>query len=368
MTVYYHDGEFPPDDRLEWSDLIPLLGPTATAIARYDGILGLIPNPLSLLTPSKVQEAVFSSRIEGTQTTVIEVLRSESGGGRVPMSAERQLDIQEVLNYINAMNKAEKLLEKYPLSQRVIKESHIILMQGLRGHGKSPGQYRRIQNWIGPSNCKIDEAKFVPVDAQKLDDAMSKWEKYIHQDHPDQLVQLAILHAEFESLHPFLDGNGRLGRMLIPLFLWQQNLLQKPIFNISSYFEADRDSYYDGLLSVSKDKNWTRWIKYFLEALGKQAEYNYQKSYKILELYENTKEEVAKNVRSQYAILALDWIFNNPVFRTSRFKNNQGIPRASANRVLSAFKNLDILTEYEKKRGNISAVYAFPKLIEIIDS
>jgi len=365
VTVYYHYGDFPPDHGLEWSNLIPLLGPTAAAIARYDGILGAIPNPFLLLTPLTIQEAVLSSRIEGTQATVLEVLES-GGAGMVPDSAGRQLDIQEVWNYIKAMQKAEELLEQYPLSQRVIREAHSVLLQGVRGHGKSPGQYRRIPNWIGPPNCKMNEARFVPIEAQKLDDAMSEWEKYIHREHPDRLVQLAILHAEFESLHPFLDGNGRLGRMLIPLFLWQQNFIQGPIFNISSYFEADRDAYYDGLLSVSKDGNWAGWIKYFLEALGKQAEYNYHKARSIFELYEQTGEAVAQNVRSQYAVLALGWIFKNPVFKTSSFKNSQGIPRASAHRVLSAFEDLGILAKHAQTRGNVSAVYAFPKLIEII--
>ncbi len=368
MTVYYHNGEFPPDSRLEWSNLIPLLGPTAAEIARYDGILGAIPNPFLLLTPLKIQEAVLSSRIEGIQATVLEVLESGNDDGRAPTSSERQLDIQEVWNYINAMHKAEELLKKYPLSQRVIKESHSVLLQGIRGHGKSPGQYRRVPNWIGPPNCKMDEAKFVPIEAQKIDDAMSKWEKYIHQEHPDRLVQLAILHAEFESLYPFLDGNGRLGRMLIPLFLWQQGLIQKPVFNISSYFEADRDTYYDGLLLVSKDGNWTGWIKYFMEALRKQAEYNYQKAHDILGLYEKTREEVAQNVRSQYTTPALDWIFNCPVFSASSFKNNQDIPRASANRVLSAFEDLGILVKHKQARGSVPAVYVFPKLIEIIES
>ncbi len=366
MTVYYHSGEFPPDHRLEWSKLIPKLGPTAAAIARYDAILEAIPNPFLLLNPLKIQEAVLSSRIEGTQATVLEVLES-GGGGRVPASAERQLDIQEVRNYINAMQIAEELLGKYPLSQRVIKETHSVLLQGVRGHGKSPGRYRRMPNWIGPPNCKIDEAKFVPIEAQKLDDAMSEWEKYIHQEHPDRLVQLAILHAEFESLHPFLDGNGRLGRMLIPLFLWQQNLIQRPVFSISSYFEEDRDAYYDGLLLVSKDGNWVGWIKYFLEALRKQAERNYKKARGILELYEETKRDVAQNVRSQYTSPALDWIFNHPVSTTSSLINYQGVPRASASRVLSAFENLGILVKQQQPRGSLSAVYVFPKLIEIID-
>ena len=233
MPVHYHQGRFPPDERLDWEKLIPLLGPTAGAVARYDGTLSAIPNPEVLLAPLTTQEAVLSSRIEGTQTTFEEVLGFEAG--REPESPERREDIHEVLNYRSAMRQAKRQLEKLPLSQRVIREAHSILLTGTRGEGNAPGEYRRIPNWIGPPGCTIEDAKFVPIDASSLPDAMSNWECYLHMDQPaDRLVQLAILHAEFEALHPFLDGNGRLGRMLVPLFLWQFDLIRSPMFYISA--------------------------------------------------------------------------------------------------------------------------------------
>ena len=179
-----------------------------------------------------------------------EVLEFEAGGE--PESPARREDIHEVLNYRSAMRHAEEIMQELPLCMRVIREAHRILLAGVRGEGKSPGEYRRVPNWIGPSGCTIDEATFVPVAAGKLPEAMGAWESYIHREAPDRLVQLAILHAEFEALHPFLDGNGRLGRMLVPLFLWRSGLIRAPRFYVSAYLEARRDAYYDGLLAVSR--------------------------------------------------------------------------------------------------------------------
>ena len=307
MPVRYHGGKFPPHDLLDWSRLIPLLGPTAAAVARYDGMLAAIPNADVLLAPLTTQEAVLSSRIEGTQATIGEVLEFEAG--RMPESPERREDIREVINYRAALRRAQTSLEDLPLSQRVIRGAHAVLLAGARGEGKAPGDYRRVPNWIGPPGCTLEDAKFVPIEAERLPDAMSAWERYIHQDVPDRLVQLAVLHAEFEALHPFLDGNGRLGRMLVPLFMWQHGLIRAPMFYISAYFEARRDAYYDGLLAVSRDDDWTGWARFFLDALKEQAEDNLTKAKGILDLYENMKKRVMEITRSQYAILALDWIF-----------------------------------------------------------
>jgi len=259
MSVHYHLGRFPPA-QLDWSTLIPLLGPTAAAVARYDGTLAAIPNAAVLLSPLTTQEAVLSSRIEGTQATMGEVLTFEARGDSPGLSEERRNDIREVLNYRAAMRMAEKMLADVPLSQRVIREAHKVLLDGVRGQGKAPGEYRRLPNWIGPAGCTVEQARFVPISADKLPDAMSAWERYLHADAPDRLVQLAIVHAEFEALHPFLDGNGRLGRMLVPLFLWQNGLIQRPMFYLSAFLEAHRDEYYERLLAVSRDDDWDRLV------------------------------------------------------------------------------------------------------------
>jgi Fic family protein len=362
--VHYHEGRFPPST-INWPRLLPLVGPAAAAVARYDGMLAAIPNPDVLLAPLTTQEAVLSSRIEGTQATMGEVLEFEAG--REAASPERRDDIQEVINYRAAMRAAERMLRDLPLSQRVIREAHKVLLSGVRGQHKSPGEYRRIPNWIGPPGCTIDEAHFVPIGADRLPDAMSAWERYAHADAPDLLVQLAILHAEFEALHPFLDGNGRLGRMLVPLILRQAGLIQRPMFYISAYFEARRDEYYAGLLAVSRDDDWTGWCRFFLEAVRAQAEDNLAKARAILGLYEDLKRRVPEMTRSQYAIRALDWIFERPIFRSSDFVASAGIPAPTARRFLGVLRNGGVLRALAVGRGRRAAVLAFPAILDIAE-
>lgn len=368
MAIQYHLGQFPPNT-LDWQQLIPLLGPANAAIARYDGTLAAIPNAAVLLSPLTTQEAVLSSRIEGTQATMGEVLQYEAQGENdaSEFAPERQADIQEVLNYRASIRHAETMLKNLPLGQRVIKEIHSVLMSGVRGANKSPGEYRKIPNWIGPHGCTIDTARFVPIGADKLPDGMSAFEKYIHTDEPDTLVQLAVLHAEFESLHPFLDGNGRLGRMIVPLFLWQRGLIQSPMFYISAFFEANRDEYYERLLAVSADSDWTQWCVFFLKAIREQAELNQTKASDILTLYNAMKARVAEVTRSQYAIHALDWIFERPIFKSTDFTQHANIPDATAKRLIAELVNADILKPMRKGAGRRATVYIFPTLLNLAE-
>ena len=363
--VHYHEGRFPPEQRLDWQQLIPLIGPAVAAVARYDGVLSAVPNPSVLLAPLTTQEAVLSSRIEGTQATMGEVLEFEAG--QEASSPDRRDDIQEVLNYRTAMRAAEEMLRELPLCQRVIRGAHQVLLSGVRGEDKSPGEYRRVPNWIGPPGRTVAEARFVPIDAQKLPDAMSAWERYLHSDAADLLVQLAILHAEFEALHPFLDGNGRLGRMLVPLFLWQRQLIQRPMFYISAYFETHRDDYYEGLLAVSRDDDWTGWCRFFLEAVRVQAEDNLTKAKDILALYEKMKHQVAALTRSQYAIHALDWIFQTPILSSTDFVKNVNIPEPTARRILTQLRQGGILKEIRAGRGSRPAIFTFPDILNIAE-
>ena len=363
--VHYHEGRFPPDERIDWPTLIPFIGPAAAAVARYDGALGAIPDPRILLTPLTTREAVLSSRIEGTQATMGEVLQFEAG--QAPASPERRDDIREVLNYRAAMHQAVEMLRDLPLSQRVIRAAHRVLLSGVRGAGQAPGEYRRIPNWIGPPGCSIEEAHFVPPSADRLGDAVTTWERYLHYDGPDRLVQLAVVHAEFEALHPFLDGNGRLGRMLVPLFLWQTGLIRAPMFYISAYFEAHRNAYYDGLLAVSRDDDWTGWCRFFLQAVKSQAEENLAKAQGIIDLYDNAKGSVIDLTRSQYAIYALDWVFERPIFRASDFVAGSGIPKPTARRILNVLREGGILKTIQEGRGRRAAVVAFPDLLNIAE-
>ena len=363
--VRYAEDAFPPEDRLDWPRLIPLIGPAAAALARYDELLATIPGPDVLLSPLTTQEAVLSSRIEGTRATMGEVL--EFVAGERAVSSERQDDIREVLNYRAAMRQAVTLLEDLPLCQRVILEAHRVLLTGVRGAGKSPGAYRRIPNWIGPPGSRLEDATYVPVGADQLPTAMGAWERYLHEDAPDRLIQLAILHAEFEALHPFLDGNGRLGRMLVPLFLWQHGLIRQPVFYISAYLEERRDRYYDSLLRVSRDDDWTGWCELFLKAVSTQAEDNRAKAKAILALYEETTRWFASVTRSPGAIDALRWLFENPVLSSTAFAHATDAPRRTALRWIGAFEDKGILREITTGNGRRPRILVFPELLNIAE-
>lgn len=364
--VQYHYGKFPPQN-VNWERLIPLIGPANAAIARYDGKLSAVPNAWVLLTPLSTQEAVLSSKIEGTQATIGEVLEFEAEGEERAISIEKKSDIKEILNYREAMSHATVLLEKLPLSQRLIRETHCKLMEGVRGHNKCPGDYRKVPNWIGPPGCSIDEAKFVPISADKLADGMSEWEKYIHKGEPDRLVQLAITHAEFEALHPFLDGNGRLGRMCVPLFMYKSGLISRPIFYISAYFEAHRDSYYNRLLAISKDDDWTGWCEFFLNAVLAQAEENDKKTTEIINLYDSLKDKMREITHSQFSINALEFIFRRMIFKATDFSTNSGIPRPSTVRILAALRENGLLKVIREARGRRPAIYIFSDLFNIVE-
>lgn len=365
--VYYHDGQFPPKD-MDWSQLIPFLSPAGAALSRFDAVLELIPNPQVLLSPLTTQEAVLSSKIEGTQATMTEVLEYEAGAKRdEPVEPEKIKDIQEVLNYRHALRLAEEQLKTIPLSGRLLSESHKILLDGVRGRNKSPGQFRKIPNWIGPPGCNEQDARYVPISADQLPEGVSQWEKYIHSDQMDALVQLAVIHAEFEALHPYLDGNGRLGRMLIPLYLYSKGLLRAPTFYISAYLESHREEYYDRLMAVSEHGDWTGWCVFFLKALMAQAEANTSKARQIFVLYETKKKEFVEITRSKHAITALDFIFKRPLFLASEFTLGSDITESAAKRILRRLLDAGILNQIYKGAGQRSSLLAFSELLDIAD-
>jgi len=364
--VHYHTGKFPPQ-RLKWEQLIPLIGPASAALASYGGLLRAVPNADVLLSPLTTQEAVLSSRIEGTQATMGEVLEYEAGGPSEALAPKKVDDIHEVLNYRRAMREAVKILDELPLCQRVIKRIHSILLEGVRGHAKARGRYKPVLNYIGPEGCNLSRARFVPVAPEHVAEGMSRWEKYLHSETPDRLVQLAIAHVEFEALHPFLDGTGRLGRMLVPLFLYEKKLLHAPVFYLSEYLEANRQEYYDRLLAVSSKNDWTGWCQFFLRAIVQQAAENEAKARRILELYQNKKDWMVRTTRSQHSISALDFIFNQPVFSLSHFVTDSHIPAPTARRILKLCHTNGLLKEIQAASGRKSTIYAFPELLNIAE-
>lgn len=363
--VHYQVESFPPDDRLDWTALVPLIGPASVAVARYDGLLEAVPNPDVLAAPLGTREAVLSSRIEGTHATTRQVLEYQAG--QAPPSPELRDDVVEVLNYRAAMREAQDLLRDLPLCLKVIRRVHRILLQGARGKGRAPGEFRRIANWIGSPGSTIDTASFVPIEASKLTEGLGRWEKYLHHEARDRLVQLAVLHAEFEALHPFLDGNGRLGRMLVPLYLWQMGIINQPNFYISAFFEANRAVYYERLLAVSRDDDWTGWCLFFLEAVQAQAEDSIARARAILDLYEKTKRRVAGLTHARYALDVLDFIFENPIFTSADFSTHRGLPAYSARRVLNTFRDGEILHLTRPASGRQSAIFEFTELLDIAE-
>ena len=360
-ATQYHNSGFPPAE-LDWQRLIPLIGPANAAVARYEGVLQGIPNAQVLLSPLTSQEAVLSSKIEGTQATLGEVLEFEAA--EESATGDKRDDILEVLNYRKALRSAVDDMKERPLSQRLIRDAHRVLMQGVRGRNKTPGEYRRVANWIGPQGGTVEQARFIPPGPERLSELMTAWEKYIHGDAPDKLLQLALLHAEFEAIHPFLDGNGRLGRLLVPLFLVQNQLLSGPHFYISAFFEVHRDEYYEHLLAVSRDRDWTGWCVFFLQALKAQAHDNEARASAILELYRSKLDWIVKATGSRFAVTALDWFFNQPTFKTSDFVKSAGIPLQTAYKIVREVRDGGLLKVKRAGSGRRPDVLEFAQLIE----
>jgi Fic family protein len=355
-----------PLDCIDWASHVRLIGLANASLARFDGIIQNIVNPLLLLSPLTTQEAVISSKIEGTQASMEEVLEFEVAPDKT-LEPSKLEDIQEIINYRQAMGQAVSELKKRPLCLNLIKKLHIMLLDSVRGRNKAPGEFRRVQNFIGPVGCLIDKASFVPPSPELVNSAMDNWEKYVHYDEKDLLVQLAIVKAQFELIHPFLDGNGRMGRMLIPIFLYEKNLLSEPVFYLSEYFESKRDIYYERLLAISQQNDWNGWIHFFLNAVIDQANSNTNRAKAILGLYNRMKQKVTDKINSKYLIQAIDVLFSSPILTTSNFVLKSKIPKHSAIRIINAMKQSNIIVEIKPGKGRSPSIMLFPELYAIIE-
>lgn len=357
-----------PLNDLDYRLLLPLVGRANAALARYDGLLTGIPNPAVMLSPLTTQEAVLSSKIEGTQATVDEVLEQEAG---LLKEGEKYKDIQEISNYRKALFSARQHLETYPIRLGFVRELHRILMDSVRGQDKMPGEFRLDQNWIGPPGCPIEQATFVPPNPMQLPDYLQAWERYLDSDDMDFLIQTAVVHAQFELLHPFKDGNGRIGRILIPLFLYQKRVLSQPMFYLSEYLENHRDEYYQRLKAISADQDWNGWIAFFLRATIEQAGQNTGRVETIKTLYDEMKVAIQETTRSQYSVHLLDAIFSKPIFRLSELAQQLsagfGIHEKTAPALLRQLRDAGILREIQPGSGRRSAILCFPRLINLAE-
>jgi Fic family protein len=349
---------------LNYSSLVGLVGRANAALARYDGLLQGIVNPQVLLSPLTTQEAVLSSKIEGTQATLDEVLQHEAGALQ---EGEKATDIKEIQNYRLALRLSTDCLADRPLSLGLVRQMHTLLMDSVRGQDKEPGQFRKEQNWIGRPGCKLEEASFVPPSPLRLLDHLENWERYLGLRDVDPLIQTAVVHAQFEVIHPFKDGNGRIGRVLIPLFLYQQRALATPMFYLSEYLEANRERYYDRLRGISAQEDWLGWIAFFLEAVEKRAETHSLKVREMLALYNDMKLKITEATRSKFAIAVLDAIFDRPIFPASGFGERLGINKVTATTLLKQLRDAGVLMPLREASGRRAALLAFPALLNIAE-
>jgi len=354
-----------PLQNVAWEDLLPSIIKANTALANFNGFLETIRNPLIFLSPLMTQEAVLSSRIEGTQASFSDILEYEAAPKRIKANYN---DIEEVINYREALRYAEGELAKRPICLNIIREIHAILLKGVRGESKARGEFRKIQNWIGPPDSKIETASFVPPSPENLLNYLSNWEKYCHYDEKDRIVQLAVIHAQFEIIHPFLDGNGRVGRILIPLFLKEKALLKYPSLYLSEFFDKNRKEYYLKLRNITEKGDWNNWIKYFLLAVTAQAETNTKRAKQVANLYEELKYTIQQVTKTKKSIQIQDFLFSKIMFQTPDFTVASGLSKPHAARVLKKLMQHDIVKTISPAKGRRPAIYGFNGLMEIIES
>ncbi len=349
-----------PVERLDRNQLLPLVGEANAELGHYNGLLYGLVSPRVMLSPLTNEEAVLSSKIEGTQATEDEVLEHEAG---LLKQGEKEKDIQEIINYRMALLYAQEYLKEHSITLVLIRNLHKTLLDSVRGKNKNPGRFRKTQNWIGKIGCKKEDATFMPPSPLILQDHLNKLQHYLESNDIDFLIQTAIVHAQFELIHPFEDGNGRIGRILIPLFLYQKKKLSQPVFYLSAYLESHREEYYERLRNISTENDWNGWVVFFLTAIIEQAKTNSNRVRSIMKLYESMKTQIQQITHSQHTVDLLDAIFDRPIFGTTDFVNRTGIHKTTAMGLLRQLKNGGVLEELRQGKGRSAAILCFPKLL-----
>ena len=349
----------PPD--LNWTErLIRSLSDADRFIGLLSGEGKKQPNPHLLIRPFIKREAVMSSRIEGTQATLGELLASDAGAA-VDRSPD---DLREVGNYVAALDHGIKRLNTLPLSLRLIREIHEKLMEGVHGSYAAPGQFRKTQNWIGPAGCTLQNAVYIPPPPELLMDCLGKWEQFLHVQTIPPLVQAGLLHYQFEAIHPFLDGNGRVGRLLIILFLLERKVLASPLLYISAFFEATRDEYYDRLLAVSQKSQWNSWLEYFLNCIARMSEDVLDRAERINLLLEKWKKEVAGR-KPKILMNAVELLAENPFWTAKKLSERMQVAFTTAQRSINVLVEQKILFQVDKvQRDRVFVAKAIMKIFD----
>ncbi|MCX7061491.1 MAG: Fic family protein [Gammaproteobacteria bacterium] len=365
QAVHYHLGHFPPAT-LDLARLMPGLLAATSALARYDQMLRGMHNSELFLAPLRGQEAVISSRMEGTISTLDEILQLEAEYGEddaAGAASEFRSDVMETVLYRRALNTAQsRMAQGQPLSESLIRTAHHQLLSIGRGASKSPGAYKREQNYVGERGSR--RVSFVPVAPEHLASGMEALFRLIGDTTMPVLLRTALAHAEFEALHPFEDGNGRVGRMLITLMLWNGGAIGEPHFYISRYFEDRKDEYIERLRCVSSDLDWNGWCAFFLDAVAQQAIRNLEAAQAIKAFYDEMKPRFAELLASKFAVAALDYLFSQPVFSNSRFTSESGIPSQTAARFTRVLQAEGLLQTVREPAGRRSAIYRFEPLMQ----
>lgn len=311
----------PPRLPADW-ELTRILSEADRALSELAGLGRTMPNPHLLIGPFVRREAVLSSRIEGTRADIADLYAYEAGQLPLPgLDAPPEADVREVLNYVNALEYGLKRLETLPVSLRLMRELHERLLAGVRGEHALPGEFRRSQNWIGPPGCTLNEAIFVPPPVPQMHEALDALEKYLHSDdiYPP-LLRLALVHYQFEAIHPFVDGNGRIGRLLLSLLLVQWGLLPLPLLYLSAYFYRYRQDYYDLLLGVSERGAWRDWLLFFLRGVAEQAGDAAARAKKLQDLQETWRARLAQARTSALTLRLADLLFSSPILTIPQVK------------------------------------------------
>lgn len=343
-------------------DLVSKLSEADRAVSELAGIARTLPNPHLLIGPFVRREAVLSSRIEGTQASLSDLFFFEAA-----QSKEKEVpDVREVSNYVKALEYGLDRLKDLPVSLRLLKEIHARLMEGVRGTNQTPGEFRRSQNWIGPAGCTLMDATFVPPPVDEMQKALDALEKYLHtaSDLPP-LMRLPLTHYQFEAIHPFLDGNGRIGRLLITLLLCAENLLPQPLLYLSAFFERYRDEYYQRLIDVTLHGKWKEWILYFLRGITSEAHDAIRRSDRLLGLWQKYRTRLQGARASALLLQLVDELFSYPAITNAAAARKLSVTPRSAQLNIDKLRNANILQEATGRQRN--RIYIAPEIISIIE-
>lgn len=356
----FKPNPLPPIPEIEMDgEIVKLLVDANKQLVKLDTASQLISNTDLFISMYVRKEALISSQIEGTQCTLDDVLDPE-------VEANANLDVSDVINYVKATQYALKRLERLPLCCRLIREIHEVLMENVRGQDKTPGEFRHSQNWIGPANCSLKDARYIPPNVEDMQTAMSDLEKYINENVDyDPLIRAALIHYQFETIHPFLDGNGRIGRLLILLYLMEQRLIEKPVIYISYFLKKNQIEYYDRISEVRRTGNFEQWIRFFLEAVSKAASDSLEAIRQLSVLHDTNVEKLPKTTRSKDNLRAVfDYIEQYPIIDIKRTAKELEVSYNTVAAAVRKLVELGILQETTNAARN--RVFAYEEYLAIL--